>query len=281
MSILSKNTTIGGHKPLLNDDALQALITSLGITGETTDDGVLASAITAILNRKATDNSLGNIELSTGNSSNNANNSGEAVAYKVINTSTVNLNSYTTEGNYTIKYISSCSNFPSSILGVSSSYTYHLSVWRMSSSNTCLQLMTKNGSLDIAIRYESSGGWSQWYKLINSNNLNSTVTKVNNKEVITSYGTTIRTKQTNFNNCTALGIGMCSSTNAPNNQCSEWGFINLPSSRSGSSSTNSMIQIAWCCGNHTSYPTFYYRHYYGVNTSTIWSSWNPVGYLAT
>jgi len=45
MSILSKNTTIGGYKPLLNDTALQALITSMGISGETTDEGILALAL--------------------------------------------------------------------------------------------------------------------------------------------------------------------------------------------------------------------------------------------
>ena len=278
MSILSKNTTIGGHKPLLNDTALQALVTSLGL-GETTDEGVLAAAITALASKKATDNSIGAIKLSTGNSSNTANASGEAVAYKVINQSTVNANNFTTEGNYTIKYTSSCSNFPS-ILGTSTSYTYHLSVWRMSGSNTCLQLMTRNGTLDIAIRYETSGSWSSWYKLINNNNLNSTVTKINDKEVLTAYGSTLRTRQSNFNNCLNLGMGMCSSTNAPNTGCSEWGFINLPSSRSGSTSSNSIVQIAWSCGNHTSYPTFYYRHYNGSSSSTSWSAWNPIGHLA-
>lgn len=279
MSILSKNTTIGGHKPLLNDTALQALVTSLGL-GETTDEGVLAAAISAITNKKATDTSLGSIKLSTGNSSNNANDTGEAVAYKVINQSSINLNNFITEGNYTIKYTSSCNNFPS-VLGTSTSYTYHLTVLRMSGSNTVFQVMTRNGTLDIAIRYENSGSWSSWHKLINSNNLNSTVTKVNNKEVLTAYGSTIRTVQSNFNNCKSLGIGMCGSNNAPNNQCSEWGFINLPSSRSGSTNSNSIIQIAWLCGNHTSYPTFYYRYYNGSSSSTSWSSWNPVGHLAT
>ena len=278
MSILSENTLIGGLKPLLEDEALQLLIKQY--TGkDTVEKGDLAAAITGMIPKKATDTSLGIVKLSTGNSSNTANDSGEAIAYKVINQATVNLNNFTTEGNYTIKYTSTSSNFPT-ILGVSTSYSYHLTVLRMSGSNTIFQVMTRNGSLDIVIRYENSGSWSSWYKLINSSNLNSTVTKVNDKEVLTAYGSTIRTKQTNFNNCTSLGIGMCSSTNAPNTGCSEWGFINLPSSRSGSTSSNSIVQIAWSCGNHTTYPTFYYRHYNGSSSSTSWSSWNPVGHLA-
>lgn len=279
MSILSENTLIGGLKPLLEDEALQLLIKQY--TGkDTVEKGDLAAAITGMIPKKATDTSLGIVKLSTGNSSNTANDSGEAIAYKVINQATVNLNNFTTEGNYTIKFTSSGSNFPS-VLGTSTSYTYHLTVLRMSGSNTVFQVMTRNGTLDIAIRYDNSGSWSSWYKLINSNNLNSTVTKVNDKEVLTAYGSTIRTKQSSFNNCTSLGIGMCGSTNAPNTGCSEWGFINLPSSRSGSTSSNSIVQIAWSCGNHTSYPTFYYRHYNGSSSSTSWSAWNPVGHLAT
>lgn len=279
MSILSENTLIGGLKPLLEDEALQLLIKQY--TGkDTVEKGDLAAAITGMIPKKATDTSLGIVKLSTGNSSNTANDSGEAIAYKVINQATVNLNNFTTEGNYTIKFTSSGSNFPS-VLGTSTSYTYHLTVLRMSGSNTVFQVVTRNGTLDIAIRYENSGSWSSWYKLINSDNLNSTVTKVNNKEVLTAYGSTIRTKQSSFNNCTSLGIGMCGSTNAPNTGCSEWGFINLPSSRSGSTSSNSIVQIAWSCGNHTSYPTFYYRHYNGSSSSTSWSAWNPVGHLAT
>lgn len=279
MSILSENTLIGGLKPLLEDEALQLLIKQY--TGkDTVEKGDLAAAITGMIPKKATDTSLGIVKLSTGNSSNSANDSGEAIAYKVINQATVNLNNFTTEGNYTIKYTSSSSNFPS-VLGTSTSYTYHLTVFRMSGSNTVFQVMTRNGTLDIAIRYENSGSWSSWYKLINSNNLNSTVTKVNDKEVLTAYGSTLRTKQSNFNSCTSLGIGMCSSTNAPNSGCSEWGFINLPSSRSGSTSSNSIVQIAWSCGNHSSYPTFYYRHYNGSSSSTSWSAWNPIGHLAT
>lgn len=279
MSILSENTLIGGLKPLLEDEALQLLIKQY--TGkDTVEKGDLAAAITGMIPKKATDTSLGIVKLSTGNSSNTANDSGEAIAYKVINQATVNLNNFTTEGNYTIKFTSTGSNFPS-VLGTSTSYTYHLTVLRMSGSNTVFQVVTRNGTLDIAIRYDNSGSWSSWYKLINSNNLNSTVTKVNDKEVLTAYGSTIRTKQSSFNNCTSLGIGMCGSTNAPNTGCSEWGFINLPSSRSGSTSSNSIVQIAWSCGNHTSYPTFYYRHYNGSSSSTSWSAWNPIGHLAT
>lgn len=279
MSILSENTLIGGLKPLLEDEALQLLIKQY--TGkDTVEKGDLAAAITGMIPKKATDTSLGIVKLSTGNSSNTANDSGEAIAYKVINQATVNLNNFTTEGNYTIKFTSSGSNFPS-VLGTSTSYTYHLTVLRMSGSNTVFQVVTRNGTLDIAIRYENSGSWSSWYKLINSNNLNSTVTKINDKEVLTAYGSTLRTRQSNFNNCLNLGMGMCSSTNAPNTGCSEWGFINLPSSRSGSTSSNSIVQIAWSCGNHTSYPTFYYRHYNGSSSSTSWSAWNPIGHLAT
>lgn len=282
MSILSKNTTIGGHKPLLNDTALQALVTSLGF-GETTDEGVLAAVLTAFANKKATDDSLGSIKLSTGNSSNAANNSGEAVAYKVINQTSINLNTFTTEGNYTILTPSTgnCSNFPTTHISLNSSYGWHLTVWREYTSNWCMQLITREQQSEICVRYNNSSSWSSWIKLVNGNNANSLVTKVNNKEVITSYGSTIRTRQSGFNNCTALGIGMCNSTNAPHTDCSEWGFINLPTSRSGSSNSTSIIQIAWSCGNHTTYPSFYYRYYNGSSSSTSWSAWNPVGHLAT
>lgn len=283
MSILSKNTTIGGHKPLLNDDALQTLIKSLGITGDASDEGVLAAAITKALNTKATDSSLGRVKLSSGNTNNNANSTGEVIGYKVINQTSINLDTFKTEGTYTIitPSISNCSNFPTKYISLGSKFGWHLTVWREWTDGYCMQIITREQQSDICIRYLSGSSWSSWMKIINTSNANSLVTKVNNKEVLTSYGNTIRTKQSNFNNCTTLGIGMCGVTNAPNSQCSEWGFINLPSSRSGSTNATNMIQIAWLCGNHSEYPTFYYRHYYGVSSSTSWGAWNPIGHLAS
>lgn len=280
MSILSKNTTIGGHKPLLNDDALQTLIKSLGITGDASDEGVLAAAITKALNTKATDSSLGRVKLSSGNTNNNANSTGEVIGYKVINQTNINLNSFTTEGTYTLitPSISNCSNFPTNYIPLGSNYGWHLTVWREWTGNYCTQIITREQQFDICIRHLSGASWSSWTKLANSRNINSLVTKVNDKEVLTSYAATIRTKQSDFNNCTTLGIGMCGTTNAPNNQCSEWGFINLPSSKNGSTYATSMIQIAWLCGNHTSFATFYYRYYHG--SSSGWSAWNSVGHLS-
>lgn len=267
MSILSKNTTIGGHKPLLNDTALQALVTSLGL-GETTDEGVLAAAISAIANKKATDISLGTIKLSTGNSSNNASDSGEAVAYKVINQTTINLNNFITEGNYTIitPSTANCSNFPTSYTSLSSSYGWHLTVWRMYTNNWVMQIITREQQDGIFMRYKNSSTWSSWVKIYHSaNHTGVNATTVEGKKGFTSLGSTFTTNRAFNTTGVYYGIAICnSSTNAPTSSCSWWGYMQLPTGN-----TSGFIQFAWPCDNHAT--TGLYRRYYrGSSGFTSW-----------
>lgn len=274
MGILSKNTTIGGYKPFVNDTNMQNLIASLGIDKEGTEEGVLAQLITNIINAKASDTSLGSVKLSAGIVANDSINDGIAESYKVINQQSIDLNDYIREGSYTIltPNTGSCRNFPTGFAVLSSSYGWHLTVRRMYTDNWLYQIISREQQSGIYYRYRSGSSWSGWEKILTNNNYSNYVTKVNNKEVLNSFGSTARTVQTNFNNCINLGFGLCSNTNAPHTNCSQWGFLNLPSSNSGNVSSTAIVQIAWSCNNHSERPTFYFRHYMGSS----WTAWNEM-----
>lgn len=201
---------------------------------------------------------------------------------RVASGSGINLNSYMNEGCYSINVTTTTSyNFPTVYTSVPAGSNWNLTVLRQSDTGL-MQLLNQQASGETYYRYYNSGTWSAWQRVVTTENIASVDTS-GGKQSFTSYGTGLREVQSNFNNCMDFGIGLCSSSNAPTGVgCSQWGFMNLPASMNGSTTQTSILQIAWCCGNHTSYPVLYYRHYNGGGSySNNWSPWNPVGHLAT
>lgn len=85
------------------------------------------------------------------------------IVYENI-TGSVNLNNYRTEGNYTFYNLTNAYNFPFS------NTNSHLTVQRFKDSNYCVQIITKQSSFEMYIRYCYNSAWSSWQKIWNASN---------------------------------------------------------------------------------------------------------------
>lgn len=112
-----------------------------------------------------TDGNYGHVQLS-GNDTNSVNNgSHTALRYKYVSNRTVNLNTYLSEGQFTLYNVTTRTNFPASAT-VPTTPSYYLEVKRCYSNTEVIQVLYVRGTTEVWIRYSTSATvWGAWQRV--------------------------------------------------------------------------------------------------------------------
>lgn len=191
------------------------------------------------------------------------------IVYENI-TGSVNLNDYRTEGNYTFYNITNATNFPSGTW--TGNYNSHLTVQRFKDSNYCVQIITKQSSFEMYIRYCNNSSWSSWQKIWNASNDGSSSGL--DADLLDGVQGSLYLKNnqkgTDFNSCSTPGIYAMyrdgGVLNSPTNG-SYYGCITCATD--GNNSSGYIAQIAFT--DNSSAGKVYIRYKTGSST---WNTWH-------
>lgn len=107
----------------------------------------------------------GHVQLSGDDSTGTNDNANTAERYHYVSQTSVDLNNFRSEGNFTLYNATTRTNFPSKAT-VPSTPTYYLEVKRMYSNTAVVQLLFVRGTNEIWIRYSTSEtSWGAWTKV--------------------------------------------------------------------------------------------------------------------
>lgn len=91
--------------------------------------------------------------------------SGQALAYGYHSATTIDLNNYRSEGQFTLYNVTTRTNFPTDAT-VPTNPSYHLEVKRFYSTTAVVQVLYVRGTTEVWIRYSTSASsWSTWERL--------------------------------------------------------------------------------------------------------------------
>lgn len=194
------------------------------------------------------------------------------IVYENI-TGSVNLNDYRTEGNYTFYNLTSASNFPSGTW--TGNNNSHLTVQRFKDSNYCIQVLTKQSSLNMYIRYSNgSSSWLGWQKIWNA--LNDGANSGLDADLLDGVqGSTYlknNQKGTDFNSCSTPGIyAMYRSGGVLNSPTNAFYYGCITCATDGNTPSGYIAQIAFTDNSSTG--KVYIRYKTGNST---WNTWHTL-----
>lgn len=190
------------------------------------------------------------------------------IVYENI-TGSVNLNDYRTEGNYTFYNLTSAYNFPFS------NTNSHLTVQRFKDSDYCVQIITKQSSFDMYIRYSnSSSSWSAWQKIWNTSNdgVNSGLDADLLDGVQGSTYLKNNQKGTDFNSCSTPGIyAMYRSGGVLNSPTNAAYYGCITCATDGNNPSRYIAQIAFTDNSSTGKVYIRYK-----TSNSTWNTWHTL-----